>query len=150
MLSEKSTQTAKQRGRKEGIFNKWCRRFRSSKDWVRGRGGTYSLKVVNSQPNFALCIKNTSQITPGNGEIWLGFNGFRVTCFSFFQLTHCFEKVTQITSDTVQVLNGYCIDFNVTLISLNGLNKKCEVPTTKHQMRAPVTRVPIATNLGPF
>lgn len=37
------------------------------------------LEMVNCQPYFTLCIKNTPKVTPGNGKIWSRLNSLQVT-----------------------------------------------------------------------
>ena len=43
-----------------------------------GIQGDGLFKMMNSQPNFALGIEHASQVTPGDGKVWSGFNCFQV------------------------------------------------------------------------
>jgi hypothetical protein len=44
--------------------------------------------MMDSQPNFALSIKNTPQVAPSNSKVWLSFNCFQVTCLVFDQVAN--------------------------------------------------------------
>lgn len=41
---------------------------------------SYLLKVMNGQPDFALCIEDTTKVAPRNCEVGLSFYGLQVAC----------------------------------------------------------------------
>ena len=51
-----------------------------------GIQGDGLFKMMNSQPNFALGIEDATQVTPGDGKVWSGFNCFQVASLQCFQV----------------------------------------------------------------
>lgn len=49
--------------------------------WIQCDG---FFEMMNSQPNFALCIEHATQIAPCNGKIGTRFNRFQITRLNIF------------------------------------------------------------------